>query len=163
MLLLGAGALALVVVAFVLLRGGGASPPIERGDGSAFPLRGSLADDQGAVDDALKAWKDGRGAAADGRAGRVDDHLTIHLLYAGKIGERSIVVVRQGERLIGMRQALDRGWSVGDVKEGFDPFDGAPVVIDGSVLLPAGGDWTYLPLRGGGRRPAGEHGVLTGR
>jgi hypothetical protein len=71
--LLGAGALALLVVLVVLVARGGGGPSfkVERGDGSEFPLRGSLADDHGAIDGALQAWKDGRGSAADSRAARV--------------------------------------------------------------------------------------------
>jgi hypothetical protein len=144
-LLLGVGALALVVLVVVLVTGGGPSPKIERGDGSRFPLRGSLADDQDAIDDALKAWKDGRGGPAKSRLARVTD-ADVHLLYAGNVGDRDIVIISQGSRLIAMHQPLDRGWVVGGARENFEAFDGTPVTIDDAVLLPAG-DWTYLPLR----------------
>jgi hypothetical protein len=130
------------VLLVVLVTGGrdDPSPTIKRGDGSAFPLRGSLADDRDAIDDALKAWKDRRGGPAHGEVARIDDDEDVHLLYAGRIGERGVVVVSQGDRLIAMHEPLDRGWFVGDAKAGFDAFDGSPVLIDGAVLLPAAGD-----------------------
>ncbi len=159
-LLLGAGALALIAMVVVLVTGVGRGHPlkIERGDGSEFPLRGSLADDQGAIDDALDAWKDGRGGGADSRTRATD--AVVHLLYAGRVGEVEVVLVRQGTRLIAMRQPLDRGWVVSDAREDFDPYDGSPVKIDGAVLLPTG-DWTYLPLRGGGLRPLTSDGLIS--
>jgi hypothetical protein len=159
--LLGAGALVLIALVVVLVTGVGRghSLEIERGDGSDFPLRGSLADDQQAIDDALDAWKDGRGGAGDSRAARVTDSK-VHLLYAGRVDEVEVVLVRQGTRLIAMRQPLDRGWVVSDARENFDPYDGSPVTIDGAVLLPTG-DWTYLPLRGGGLRPLTADGLIS--
>lgn len=42
----------------------------------------------------------------------------------GRIGERGVVVVSQGRRLIAMHEPLDRGWVVGAAKAGFDAFDG---------------------------------------
>ena len=156
---MGAGALALIVVVVVLVTGRDPSLKIERGDGSEFPLRGSLADDQGAIDDALDAWKDGRGGGADSRTARVSDAV-VHLLYAGRVGEVEVVLIRQGTRLIAMRQPLDRGWVVADAREDFDAYDGSPVTIDGAVLLPTG-DWTYLPLRRGGLRPLISDGLIS--
>jgi hypothetical protein len=159
-LLVGAGALVLVVLVAVLLtRGDGRSLTIERGDGSAFPLRGSLADDRDAIDDALAAWKDGRGAAANGRAARVSG-AAVHLLYAGRAGDRDVVLVRQGTRLIAMHRPLDRDWVVGAARERFDAFDGSPVGIDDAILLPAG-DWTYVPLRARGSRPQTADGLIS--
>jgi hypothetical protein len=159
-LLLGAGALVVVVAVVVLVtRGGGPSFELERGDGTAFPLRGSLADDQGAIDDALKAWKDGRGAAADGRAARVADQ-DVHLLYAGRVKDRGVVIVRQGDRLIAMHQPFDRGWVVGEAQDNFAAYHTSPVTIDGAVLLPAG-DWTYLPLRAHATPPQIVDGLIS--
>jgi hypothetical protein len=160
-LLLGAGALVLVVLAVVLVtRGGGPSFEVERGDGSAFPLRGSLADDQGAIDDALEAWRDGRGAAADGRAARINDHLDVHVLYAGRVEDRDVVIVRQGDRLIAMHQPFDRGWVVGEAQDNFASFDASPVEIDDAVLLPVG-DWTYLPMRAHATQPKIVDGLIS--
>jgi hypothetical protein len=160
MLLLGTAALVVIVVAAVLVtRGGnGPSPTVERGDGAAFPLRGSLADDRGAIDAAIDAWKDGRGAGADSRFARMSK-ADIHVLYAGKAGERDVVIVRQGSRVIAMHNPLDRGWVVGAAREDFDAFDESPLAIDDAVLLPAG-DWTYLPLRRGGSAPRTVDGLI---
>jgi hypothetical protein len=134
-LLLGAGALVLIVIAVVLLRGGGGpSPTVERGDGSQFPLRGSLAENQGAIDDAIAAWED------DGHVSDAD----VHVLYAGAIEDRSVVVIRQADRVSTIQQ-LDDAWSVGATTRGFDPFDGSPLDLNDLILLPAG-DWTWLPL-----------------
>jgi hypothetical protein len=158
-LLLGTGAL--VLVAFVLVRtiGGGPSPTVERGDGSQFPLRGSLAGDRGAIDDALDAWKAHRGGPGRSRTARVSD-ADVHLLYAGRIGNGGVVLIRQGDRLIKVQEDTGRGWYVGAATEDFDPFDGVPVAIGGVVLLPAGGDWRYLPLRARGERPLTVDGLV---
>jgi len=160
-LLVGAGALTLLVVLVVLVARGGGGPSfkVERGDGAEFPLRGSLADDGDAIDDALQAWKDGRGSAADSTAARISSQ-DVHLLYAEKIGDRSVVVVRQGDRLIAMDEPFDRGWYVEAAEEGFDPFDGSPAKIGDAVLLP-NGDWTYLPLRDRGDRPRTVDGLVS--
>jgi hypothetical protein len=159
--LLGAGALALLVVLVVLVARGGGGPSfkVERGDGAEFPLRGSLADDRDAIDGALQAWKDGRGAAADIKAARISSE-DVHLLYAETIGERSVVVVRQGDRLIAMDEPLDRGWYVEAAVEGFDHLDGSPAKIGDAVLLP-NGDWTYLPLRDSGEQTRTVDGLVT--
>jgi hypothetical protein len=156
--LMGTGALALVVV-LVARGGGGPSFKLVRGDGAQFPLRGSLADKRDAIDDALQAWKDGRGAASDSRAARISS-ADVHLLYAETIGERSVVVVEQGDRLIAMVNPLDRGWYVDGAEEGFDPFDESPARIGDAVLLPSG-DWTYLPLTDSSDRPRTVDGLLT--
>lgn len=158
---MGAGALALLVLLVVLVARGGGGPSfkVERGDGAEFPLRGSLAHDRDTIDAALQAWKDGRGSAAHSTAARISSQ-DVHLLYAEKIGDRSVVVVRQGDRLIAMDEPLDRGWYVEAAEEGFDPFDGSPARIGDAVLLP-NGDWTYLPLRDNGERPRTVDGLVS--
>ena len=60
-----------------------------------------------------------------------------------------------------MHEPLDCGWVVGDAKAGFDAVDGSPVVIDGAVLLPAAGDWTYLPLRDRDTPPQTADGLIS--
>lgn len=158
---MGAGALALLLLLVVLVARGGGGPSfkVERGDGAGFPLRGSLAHDRDTIDAALQAWKDGRGSAAHSTAARISSQ-DVHLLYAEKIGDRSVVVVRQGDRLIAMDEPLGRGWYVEAAEEGFDPFDGSPARIGDAVLLP-NGDWTYLPLRDSGERPRTVDGLVS--
>lgn len=160
--LLGAGALVLVVlVVVVLTRGGDPSFSVERGDTSEFPLRGSLADDQGAIEDAIEAWKDGRGVSDDeARAARVSD-ADVHVLYAGKLADESVVVIRQVDRAIPIFRSADGDWSVRGATIGFDPVDGAPLDLNDIILLPAG-DWTWLPLTHDPSPPRTFDGLIDG-
>jgi hypothetical protein len=146
--ILALGAAVVVIAALVVVlvgRGGEAPLTIEHGEG-AFALRGSLAKDTSAIDAALQAWRDGKGAAGHSKAARVRDG-EVHLLYAGTVGDRDVVILTQDTRLIALHQPYDRGWVVGEAQETFDPFEADPVLIDDAVLLP-GGDWRYLKLRG---------------
>ncbi len=159
--LLGAGALVLVVLVVVLVTGGGGpSPTIERGDTSQFPLRGSLADDQGAIDDAIEAWKDGRGVPDDAKVLRVSEG-DVHVLYAGKLSDRSMVVIAQGDRVITIFKPSDGNWSVGSAATDIDVTEGTPVDLNDVILLPAG-DWTWLPLRHDPSPPRTFDGLIDG-
>ena len=145
--LLGAGALVLIVLAVVLFTGGGGPlPTIERGDGSQFPLRGSLADDQGAIDDAIDAWKDGRGVNEDNNVARVSK-ADVHVLYAGEIADRSVVVIEQSDRVINIFRPSDGDWSVGDATTGFDPTDGSPIDLTTSCCCRRETDVAPTPTR----------------
>jgi hypothetical protein len=46
----------------------------------------------------------------------------VHLLFAGTVGDRDVVLLTQGSRLIALHQPFDRGWVVGEAQEAFDPF-----------------------------------------
>src|SRR6185437_6398702 len=80
-------------------------------------------------------WKD------DPRAGTSD----VHVLYAGKISDRSVVLIDQADRAVLITQPSDDdGWRVEGTTR-FDPVDVSPADLNDVLLLPAG-EWTWLPL-----------------
>jgi hypothetical protein len=143
---IGAGvALAIVVALYVIGRDPNPDLKIERGE-AAFPLRGSLADEDAVIEAALEGWKEHRGAAGKSKTARVEPDEEVTLLYAGKVAGRQIVVLSQRRRIIALHDENDLGWVVGGARDGFDAFDAAPVTLDNAILLPSG-DWQNLPLQ----------------
>ncbi len=91
------------------------------------------------------------------RVGKED----VHVLYAGKLGDDTVVLIRQGDRVIPIEQRSDSDWNVGGVATGVDPVDGSPIDLNDRILLPTG-DWTWLPLRHDPYSPRIVDGLIDG-
>ncbi|MGI5163499.1 hypothetical protein ACQEU3_03995 [Spirillospora sp. CA-253888] len=68
-------------------------------DLDAWSARGDLAGDRGLAREALRAWNGGVEAAASGGVGTAPPARAPQLLYAGRIGDRRIVLLHDADRV----------------------------------------------------------------
>lgn len=167
-LLLLAAATLVVVAAVLVLRGGDGDVRIERGLADrGFPLRGSLADDRDAIEDAVEAWREDRGEPVEDdedEERRFEDDEEVAVLWIGRVPDRELAILEQDDRIAEVRRREDGGWRVTSVTPWERSFDPAPLSYPGGVLLPAGRELRYVA---GDRRrfsdaPATVDGLLTG-
>jgi hypothetical protein len=131
---------AAVILSVVLLTGGdgdGGEGKVVRGAPEhGFPLRGSLAEDDDAIEGAVARWRD--------KKGDPDDDVTV--LWAGHAGDRDVVMLEGSDMVGEVTRSGQLGWFVAGTRPS-DPDDtsGMPVGAGHSVLLPmTGGPWRYV-------------------
>jgi len=150
-----------VVAAAFLLAGcggddGGGAGRVERGDPAVgFPLRGSLAKDDKAIDGAVAAF---RKATAKARKNENVDHTwlgpdandRVTVLWAGRVDDRDQVIAEGGDEVAQITRLGQLGWHV-DGTSLRDPSRtrGMPLGAGSSVVVPDDGQrWTYVDASG---------------
>ncbi|MCW2994708.1 MAG: hypothetical protein JWQ18_2203, partial [Conexibacter sp.] len=152
---------AAVVAAAFLLAGcggdeGGGAGRVERGDPAVgFPLRGSLAKDDKAIDGAVSAF---RKATAKAKEDDGLDHTwqgpdsndRVTVLWAGRVNDRDQVIAEGGDEVAEITRLGQLGWHV-DGTSLRDPYRtrGMPVGAGSSVVVPTDGQtWRYVDASG---------------
>ncbi|MDA0184176.1 hypothetical protein OJ997_27960 [Solirubrobacter phytolaccae] len=165
-LLLGLAVVGVAVVAVLLLTSGGEDPKGETELGArGFPLRGSLAKDEKAIDSAVAEWReeaaedeqeaeeddDDDGESPETRERRArqpdpDDDVTV--LWIGTVDDEQLAILEsQGGLLAGLtRRESSDGWFVDAERvrtEGDYPGD-VPIGVGDAILTPARNDWRFV-------------------
>ena len=148
----GLATVAIGVVLVLVLRGG---DDAEKGEtvlgkpARGFPVRGSLATDDEAIAEAVSAWRER--AAEDEDADEADDATDnlrpdededVLVLWAGRAGERDVVMLEGGEAIVAMQRGGGRDWyASGESARDSDRTTGMPVGTSNFVVVPTGERW----------------------
>jgi len=148
-LFLAAAVAAAVVLVVVVLRAGDEPVRLERGlPERGFPLRGSLAGDGDAIDDAVQAWRENRGDPVEDEEDeerRFDEDDRVAVLWIGRVPDRDVALLEQDGLVAEVRRREDRDdWVVASVVPWERSLDPAPLSYDGGVLLPDGPPHRYV-------------------
>ena len=143
--------IAVGVVLVLVLRGGDA----EKGEtvlgkpGRGFPLRGSLAADDEAIAGAVSAWRERAEEDEDEDEAddatddlRPDEDEDVLVLWAGRVGDRDVVMLEGGEAIVAMQRGGGRDWyTSGESPRDSDRTTGMPVGTSNFVVVPTGDGW----------------------
>ena len=144
-------AVAVGVVLVLVLRGDDA----EKGEivlgkpARGFPLRGSLAADDEAIAAAVSAWREEAKEDLDEDEAddatddlRPDEDEDVLVLWAGRAGERDVVMLEGGEAIVAMQRGGGRDWyASGETARDSDGTTGMPVGTSNFVVVPTGARW----------------------
>ena len=154
----------IVIVAIVLVKGGGGEDP--KGETVSglrgFPLRGSLANDQDAIDAAVKEWReeiaddeadededdDGKDLEQRARdARRPDEDDDIAVLWIGRADEREDIAILESRGLAAELERRPDGesWFLRSERlRDEDSRGDFPIEVGESVIVPEGETWRYI-------------------
>jgi hypothetical protein len=126
------------VVALLAVRGS-PLPDVKRTDNPYLPARGPLIRDQGRLEDAAKAWKDGQGGSG---IPDIDPDRTIEALWAGRApgGDEVVALGQYGRAVLVRRTGGD--WSVAAGARRVSSV--APVSFGGAAVLVPGNSGSRL-------------------